>query len=183
MTTPKAKFAGLALIAALCAGFTLGLTACTDERARTGAETPLAEGDYNAGLAAWKQGDYATALREWRPLAEQGNAKAQSGLGIMYRKGQGVPQDDARAVKWFRKAAEQGIAGAQRNVGVMYSQGRGVSQDYVQGYMWADLAVSSYPPGMKRDGAVKNRDIVAKVMTPAQISEAQKLAREWKPKK
>ncbi len=57
MTTPKAKFAGLALIAALCAGFTLGLTACTDERARTGAETPPAEADYNAGLAAYKQGD------------------------------------------------------------------------------------------------------------------------------
>ncbi len=206
MTTPKAKFAGLALIAALCGGFTLGLKA------------PAWAG-FDEATAAYQRGDYATALREWRPLAEQGvadaqynlgvmygeglgvpqdyaeavgwwrkaaeqgNAKAQYNLGLMYRKGQGVPQDDARAVKWFRKAAEQGIAGAQRNVGVMYSQGRGVSQDYVQGYMWADLAVSSYPPGMKRDGAVKNRDIVAKVMTPAQISEAQKLAREWKPTK
>ena len=65
----------------------------------------------------------------------------------------------------------------------MYSQGRGVSQDYVQGYMWTDLAASRYPPGKDRDIAVKNRDIIAKRMTPAQISEAQKLAREWKPKK
>ncbi len=170
MTTPKAKFAGLALIAVLCAGFTLGLTA------------PAWAG-YNAGRAAYKQGDYATALREWRPLAKQGNGNAQFMLGVMYRKGQGVPQDDAESVRWSRKAAEQGIAGAQRNLGVMYSQGRGVSQDFVQGYMWADLAASSYPPGEKRDGAIKNRDIVAERMTPAQISEAQKLAREWKPKK
>ncbi len=66
MTTPKAKLAGLALIAALCAGFILVLTACTGERARTGAE-------FNAGVTAYEQGDYATALREWRPLAEQGN--------------------------------------------------------------------------------------------------------------
>ncbi len=156
--------------AALCAGFTLGLTA-------------PAWADYNAGLAAYKQGDYATAVGEWRPLAKQGHAHAQSILGVMYRKGQGVPQDDAESVRWSRKAAEQGIAGAQRNLGVMYSQGRGVSRDYVQGYMWTDLAASSYPPGEKRDAAVKNRELVAKWMTRAQISEAQKLAREWKPKK
>ncbi len=110
MTTPKTKFASLALIAALCAGFTLGLTACTDERARTGAETPPAEADFNAGLAAYKQGDYATALREWNPLAKQGDANAQNNLGFMYYKGHGVPQDYAEAVKWFRKAAEQGNA-------------------------------------------------------------------------
>ena len=77
MTTPKAKFAGLALIAALCAGVILGLTACTDEA------------DFNAGVAAYKRGDYATALREWRPLAKQGNANAQFFLGVMYGKGLG----------------------------------------------------------------------------------------------
>ena len=170
MTTPKTTFAGLALIAALCVAFTLGLTA------------PAWAG-FEDGWAAYKRGDYATALREWRPLAKQGNANAQLFLGLMYRKGHGVPQDDAESVRWYRKAGEQGLASAQRNLGIMYSQGRGVSQDFVQGYMWTDLAVSSYPPGMKRDEAVKNRDIVAKVMTPAQKSEAQKLAREWEPKR
>ncbi len=80
MTTPKAKLAGLALIVALCAGFTLGLTA----PARAG---------FDEGEAAYQRGDYATALREWRPLAEQGNARAQYGLGLMCRKGGGVPQD------------------------------------------------------------------------------------------
>ncbi len=174
---------------------------------------------FNAGVAAYKWGAYALALREWRPLAEQGNAKAQYNLGLMYRKGQGVPQDDAEAVGWWHKAAEQGNAGAQNNLGVMYRNGHGVPQDYAkalqwwhkaaeqghagaqynlgfmydnglgvpqdyaQAHMWFDLAASRYPPGEDRDMAVKARNIVAKRMTPAQISEAQKLAREWRPKK
>ncbi len=54
-----------------------------------------------AALAAYQRGDYATALREWRPLAEQGNAKAQYNLGFMYRYGLGVPQDDAAAWGWY----------------------------------------------------------------------------------
>ena len=80
MTTPKANLADLALIAALCAGFTLGLTA------------PAWAG-FNEGVAAYKRGDYATALHEFRRLAEQGHAKAQHNLRFMYRKGRGVPQD------------------------------------------------------------------------------------------
>jgi TPR repeat protein len=64
-------------------------------------------GGYDEGLAAAKRGDYATALREWRPLAEQGRAVAQHNLGFMYANGQGVPQDYAAAVKWWRKAAAQ----------------------------------------------------------------------------
>ena len=64
----------------------------------------------------------------------------------------------------------------------MYSNGQGVPQDYAQAHMWFNLAASKYPPGEDRDKAVKGRDIVAAKMTPAQISEAQKLAREWRPK-
>ena len=165
MTTPKAKFAGLALIAALCAGFTLGLTA------------PAWAG-VNEGVAAYNRGDFATALREWRPLAEQGVAEAQFNLGLMYYDGEGVPQDYAEAVKWYRKAAEQGVAEAQSNLGLMYDNGRGVLQDYVRAHMWYNLAAAQ---GNKP--ATKNRDLLAKRMTPAQIAEAQKLAREWRPKK
>ncbi|MCH6590975.1 MAG: SEL1-like repeat protein, partial [Proteobacteria bacterium] len=69
------------------------------------------------------------------------------------------------------------------NLGSMYRDGHGVPQDDVQAHMWYNLAASSYYPSEYRDEAVKNRDIVAMRMTPAQISEAQKLAREWKPKK
>ncbi len=124
-----------------------------------------------------------TALREWRPLAEQGNANAQYFLGVMYAKGRGVPQDYAEAVKWSRKAAEQGVANAQFSLGVMYANGQGVPQDDAHAHMWFNLAASRFRPGAGRDKAVKNRDTIAKRMTPAQISEADKLAREWRPKK
>jgi len=75
------------------------------------------------------------------------------------------------------------MALAQTNLGVRYAKGEGVPQDYVQAHMWLNIAISNFPPGEDRDKAVKNRDLLAKRMTPAQISEAQKLAREWKPKK
>ena len=238
MTTPKTKLAGIALIAALCAGFTLGLTA------------PAGAG-FDEAVAALQRGDYATAFRELRPLAERGNGEAQYNLGIMYRNGRGVPQDNAKAVGWFRKAAEQGVALAQYflgvmydngegvsqnyatavkwyrkaaeqgyagaqfdlgvmynngegvlqdyaeaarwyrkaveqgygraliNLGFMYSKGQGVPQDYVQAHMWYNLAASRFPPGENHDQSVKNRDLVAEKMTPAQIAEAQRMAREW----
>ncbi len=101
----------------------------------------------------------------------------------MYGKGLGVPQDFAEAVKWYHKAAEQGYAKAQNNLGFMYKNGLGVPRDYVQAYIWLNIAASSFPPGENRDAVVKGRDIIAERMTPAQLSEAQKLAREWKPKK
>ena len=92
------------------------------------------------GIAAYKRFDYATAVREWRPLAEQGDAVAQYYLGNLYRTGQGLPQDYAEAAKWFRKAANQGNADAQYNLGVIYDKGYGVPQDYVQAQMWYSLA-------------------------------------------
>ncbi len=94
-----------------------------------------------------------------------------------------MPQDDAVAVGWWRKAAEQGHAKAQYNLGFMYAKGRGVTQDYVQAYMWIDLAVANYFSQTNRHRAARFRQRIAERMTPAQISEAQKLAREWKPKK
>ena len=138
---------------------------------------PVAAGPFEDGLAAIERGDYATAFRLWRPLAEQGEAKAQNNLGVMYDKGLGAAQDYAEAVKWYRRAAEQGFADAQYNLGVMYSKGQGVAQDYVQAHKWLNLAAT------KGDSdSVKGRNIVARVMTPQQIAEAQRLAREWKPK-
>jgi uncharacterized protein len=112
-----------------------------------------------------------------RPLVEQGDAKAQYILGLMYLNGQGVPRDYATALSWLRKAAEQGYADAQNFLGQMYAGGYFVPQDYVIAHMWFDLAVAS-----GRQDAAKIRDTIAARMTPAQIAEAQKLAREWKPK-
>ena len=91
----------------------------------------------------------------------------------------------AEMAKSYRRAAEQGVVEAQHNLGHMYRIGFGVPQDYVQAHMWFNLAASRFPASDKesRERAVKNRDRVASKMTPAQISEAQRLAREWKPKK
>jgi len=96
--------------------------------------------DYQKGYTAYKSGDYATALREWSPLAEQGNARAQTFLGMLYRNGQGVPRDDKTAVKWYRLAAKQEYAAAQFNLGRMYYHGMGVPQDDKTAVKWFRLA-------------------------------------------
>ncbi|MFN0041869.1 MAG: tetratricopeptide repeat protein [Alphaproteobacteria bacterium] len=138
------------------------------------------------GVAAYVRGDYATALKLLRPLADQGDAGGQFHLGRMYYTGYGVPQGYAEAVKWFRKAAEQGFALAQHNLGDMYYLGQGVPQHFVLAHKWYNLAATRYRFPEKeptnRNELIKRRDLVAAKMTPAQIAEAQKLAREWKPK-
>ena len=128
--------------------------------------------------------DHAEALKWFRLAAEQGDAGAQYNLGVSYDQSQGVPQDYAEALKWYRLSAEQGNADATHNLGGMYAEGNGVPQDYVQAHMWFNLAASRAPASEAgvRDMAIKGRDIVASKMTPEQIAEAQKLAREWKPK-
>ncbi len=165
--------------------------------------------DFQKGLTAAQSGDFATALREWTPLAkqgnaeaqynlawmyangqgvpqdykiavkwytlaaEQGNAGAQYNLGFIYDEGKGVPQDDKTAVKWYRLAAEQGYAKAQGKLGVMYATGKGVIQDWVYAHMWGNLGASN---GNEPGGQL--RDLAAELMTPADLSTAQNLARE-----
>ena len=129
--------------------------------------------------------DFAEAMKWLRQAADQGNAPAQGALGSMYYRGEGVPQDYAEAMKWYREAAEQGNAFAQNFLGYMYQEGIGVSQDYVMAYMWFNLATLRFTASQKggREKAIGNRVHVAFYMSHAQIAEAQKLAREWKPKK
>ena len=134
--------------------------------------------DFQKGLTAFLSGDYATALREWKPLAEQGNASAQKNMGVLYNNGKGVPQDYKTAVKWYRLAAEQGNAHAQMQLGAKYALGQGVPKNYVRADMWYIIAESK---GDK--DATIDRNIVTKLMTPDQIAEAQKLARECVRKK
>ena len=117
--------------------------------------------------------DYKEALKWSRLAAEQGNAIAQTSLGWMYDQGQGVTQDYKEAVKWLRLAAEQGNAIAQSNLGYMYANGHGVPQDYVRAHMWLNLASAA---GGSEHGT-KNRDLVAKLMTPQQIEKAQEMAK------
>ena len=89
-------------------------------------------GPFEDGGAAYQKGDYAAAMQSWRPLAEQGNTHAQTGLGVMYEHGQSVPQDFEQALIWYSKAADQGDPDAQSNLGTMYAKGWGVPQDYAQ---------------------------------------------------
>ena len=121
--------------------------------------------------------NYAEAVNWFRKAVEQGYAKAEFNLGVMYRRGLGVQQDNAEAVRLYRKAAEQGYLNAQYNIGVMCAEGQGVREDLVQAYMWFSLVAASGDSTAK-----KNMEIIAARMTPSQIAEAQRLAKEWKPK-
>ena len=111
---------------------------------------PGSAGPYEDGTRAFVRGDYVTALRLWRPLAEQGDAKAQFSLGVMYVRGAG-----------------------------------GVPRDHVVAHKWLNLAANRYPASEEnwRNKTTKLRKAITTLMTPAQIAEAQRLAREWNPKK
>jgi uncharacterized protein len=95
-----------------------------------------AQADFSAGLRAYKDGAYTSAFQSWKSLAENGNAKAQNNLGILYRKGLGVEKDSAEAFKWYKKAANQNFAKAQFNLGLMYKQGNGIDQDVKKALKW-----------------------------------------------
>lgn len=92
------------------------------------------------GSTAAQKGDFQTAFKLWKPLADQGNAEAQFNLGVMYENGKGVTKDDMKAVKWYRMAAEQGDASAQINLGFMYEKGKGVAEDDIEAVKWYRMA-------------------------------------------
>jgi uncharacterized protein len=96
--------------------------------------------EFSRGLSAFNFGDYAIALKIWRPLAERGEPRSEAGIGFMYHRGQGVPADDREAAMWLGRAAEQGQAEGQLMLGILSYYGRGVEQSYVRAYAWCDLA-------------------------------------------
>jgi len=120
----------------------------------------------------------AESLEELRKRAEDGDAAAQCDLGLRYAKGEGVSKDATEAVKWWRRAAEQGDARAQAILGVMYAFGEGVPQNKIEAYKWLKLAAEA-----GESGIAEVRLRVTAAMTPAQIGEAHRLVREFKPKK
>jgi TPR repeat protein len=212
------------IVVTLAVGYVLGVynapirQLIADLAGPLGLASPVQNAD--AAYAAFQKGDYTAALELARPLAETGDAKAQSILGLMNYRGRGVSKDDHDAMKWFRRAADQGDASARAYLGVMFAEGRGVpkdseeaakwyrlaadqgdpmaqynlglayatgegvEQDSVSAHMWFNLAAARFPASAarSRSDAVKNREVVAGKMTPEQLAEAQKLAREWRPK-
>lgn len=121
--------------------------------------------------------DTVEAVQWWRKAAEQGNVEAQSDLGVTYSCGEvRVPRDYSEAAKWLRLASDWGDVVAQNDLAEMYRDGKGVPQDYALAHMWFNLAAAK-----GNADANKSRDDLAQKMTPDQIAEAQRLAREWKP--
>jgi len=133
---------------------------------------------YEQGVKQYRPDNLAAALNELKPLAEQGNRDAQFNLGSLYYQGLGVSQDYQEAVKWMRRAAEQGHVSAQTTLGTIYARGvQGENEkDYPQALMWFIFAAAQGDPN-----AMEFRDSLVVKMTPAEITQAQKLAREFKP--
>jgi TPR repeat protein len=152
------------------------------------------------GKAAFDRGDFSEALDLWLPLAERGDARAQVSVAMLYNDGKGVRQDHAEAARWFRLAAEtdttgfaaamladiedtegqrrrayEGDAHGQYRLGMACRAGWGVPQDLVQAHLWMTLAAEQ-----GHEEAQSLREIFARPMTPEQLGESERLARQWR---
>ena len=117
--------------------------------------TISAHAGFDEGEAAYKKQDYDTALKEWQPLAEQGDAWVQFRIGNMYDEGQGVKQDYTEAMKWYRKAAAQGIANASITIAMKFRTGEGVKPDGLKVRYWVGKAAD--------EGDEQAKDVVLKM--------------------
>ena len=109
---------------------------------------------FEEGQTAFDDGDYATAMAEWLPLAENENADARYHVGLLYRNGLGVLRDDSEAARWWRLAAHQGHLNAQFNLGFMYEHGQGVSSDDIEAAKWYRLAAGQGDTDAMRNLAI-----------------------------
>jgi TPR repeat protein len=141
----------------------------------------LAHAGFDEGVEAYAQADYAKAMAEFKPLAEQGDARSEYFMGFLYRYGYGVTADAAEAGKWFRLAGEQGDAKSLYYLGKMYEGGEGVGRDPVTAHMYFALSAKNAPN--PRDAAYTREDIkkLERKMTPEQIAKAKEMAAQWKP--
>ena len=114
--------------------------------------TCLAYADFNDGWTAYSKEDYKTAFKEWSPLAEKGDAKSQTNLGILYFNGRGTLKDYKKAIAWFKKAAEQGEAESQFILGEIYIEGKAIVKSYKNAKYWVQLAYENDFVGAKALG-------------------------------
>ena len=142
---------------------------------------PSARADaFAQGARAYDRQNYLLAEQIFMPLAEQWDPRAQTYIGVMYLRGQGVPQNFLVAAYWLHLAAGAGFPEAQYFLGLMYDKGQGVPQDFVMAHAWLNLAVAHAGP-RARVHWVLMRDAVGSKMSEAQLWEARKLAYEWRP--
>ena len=125
--------------------------------------------------------DYVEAAKWYRNAAAQYDAQAQFNLARMYDTGRGVDKDPKEALNLYRQAANLGLPAAQLNLGVAYAEGRGLPKDPVEAHRWFNLASGAAEDDNTRNNATRNRDVIGATMTPAQVEQAQALARDWKP--
>ena len=135
---------------------------------------------FNMGVIYEKEDmvrDYKLALRWYNVAAHRCSTKAMVNIGAMYAQGMGVFQNKKKALRWNRRAAEFGDRYAQYKVGLRYWDQEVIPQDLEHAYMWLSLA------GQQDEAqGYALRDVLAKNMTPAQISTSEKLTKEWEPK-
>ena len=135
-----------------------------------------AHADFAAGLKAYEDHDFVTAAKEWRALADAGDAPSQFNLGLLYLDGAGVVQNFDQAIEWFHRSADQGYVKAQHNLGALYGSGTGVRKNYVSAHIWLNLCAATGDAQ-----CAVQRDLVAKKMKARDLAEAQRRAHEWKP--
>ncbi|MBR1174274.1 sel1 repeat family protein [Bradyrhizobium sp. KB893862 SZCCT0404] len=142
--------------------------------------TPASAQSLRQGVSAFQRQDYARASQTFIPLAERGNAAAQTYLGFLFETGRGVPQNYTEAAMWYRRAAEQGDSRAQYSLGLLYDRGFGVPQNIVEASKWLNLSTVAAPPSA-REARARIRDAVTTKMTRGEIAQARLRALEWAP--
>ncbi len=142
----------------------------------------VAHAGFDDAVQAYGTGDYATALAEFKVLADQGKPEAQYFMGLFYHNGFGVPRDQTESAKWFLQAARQGDARSQYYVGIMAEKGQGVEKDPVAAHRWLSLSAAN-PQTSHRDSLYTREaiDKLEKKMTPEQIAKAKETTKNGKP--
>ena len=158
------------LLALLIAGLTASVLLLTAARADFAAPD-----GFKHGMTAYNLGNFGEAARIWSALADQGSGNAQSGLGLLYYTGRGVPRDFHRAHNLFLAAAKKSVPEALMFLSLMYRRGDGVPQSHLVSYMWCDIAV-----GFGHEAAIYVRQTIAEHLTEDSILMAQKMSSEWR---
>jgi hypothetical protein len=141
----------------------------------------LALAGMEEAVEAYRTGNYADAMRQFKALSEQGEVSATYYVGFLYHHGYGVPVDYAEAIKWYRKAAARGDFQSQYYLGKLAEQGKGMERDAVEAHAWYNIAArNALNP---RDAAYAREDArkLERKMTPEQLAKAKEAAAAWKP--
>ena len=146
-----------------------------------GSIAPAAADPFDDAFNAYNNGDFATALQRFAPLAQGGDIRAQHMMGRMYSEGEGIRKNDAEGAKWYQVAADRGDTVSQLSLATMYVNGRGVRRNFVEAYKWFSIvALSGSRTAVGQ--ALEVRDLIAQLMTPEQVEQGERLAAAWAPK-